>query len=126
MRHRCDHRKLNVTSKHRLAMLRNLAISLIEHGRITTTVPKAKEARRFAERCITMAKHAAAVPADKPEMRLRYARQITSQLNNRFAAEKLIAEIAPKYADRQGGYTRILKAGYRLGDRSPKAIFELV
>ncbi len=126
MRHRVDHRKLNVTSKHRIAMLRNLTVSLFEHGRITTTVPKAKEARRFAERVITIAKRAAAAPADKPEVKLRYARQITSQLNNRFAAEKVISEIAPKYATRQGGYTRILKAGYRLGDRSPKAIFELV
>lgn len=126
MRHRIDHRKLNVTSKHRIAMLRNLAVALIEHGRITTTVPKAKEARRFAERCITLAKRAAAAPADKPEIRLRYARQITSTLNNRIAAEKLIGEIAPKYATRNGGYTRIMRAGFRLGDRSPKAIFELV
>jgi len=126
MRHRNDHRKLNVTSKHRIAMLRNLAISLIEHGRITTTLPKAKEARRFTEKVITIAKRAAALPADKPELKLRYQRQISSQLNNRFAAEKLISEIAPKYATRMGGYTRILKAGYRLGDRSPKAIFELV
>jgi large subunit ribosomal protein L17 len=126
MRHRIDHRKLNVTSKHRRAMLRNLAVALIEHGRITTTVPKAKEARRFAERCITLAKRAAAAPAEKPEIRLRYARQITSTLNNRVAAEKLISEIAPKYATRNGGYTRIMRAGYRLGDRSPKAIFELV
>jgi large subunit ribosomal protein L17 len=126
MRHRVDHRKLNVTSKHRIAMMRNLAISLFEHGRITTTVPKAKEARRFAERIITIAKRGAAAPADKPEIRLRYVRQVTSELNNRFAAERLVAEIAPKYATRQGGYTRILKAGYRLGDRSPKAIFELV
>lgn len=126
MRHRLDHRKLNVTSKHRLAMLRNLTVALVEHGRITTTVPKAKEARRFAERVITMAKRAAAAPSDKPELKLRYARQITSRLNNRAAAEKLIGEIAPKYATRAGGYTRILKAGYRLGDRGAKAIFELV
>jgi large subunit ribosomal protein L17 len=126
MRHRVDHRKLNVTSKHRIAMMRNLAVSLIEHGRIVTTVPKAKEARRFAERCITMAKRAVAAPADKPELRLRYVRQVSQELNNRFAAEKLVSEIAPKYATRNGGYTRILKAGYRLGDRSPKAIFELV
>jgi len=125
MRHRIDHRKLNVTSKHRIAMLRNLTVSLFEHGRITTTVPKAKEARRFAEKVITIAKRAA-IDGIKPEVRLRYARQITSQLNNRFAAEKVIAEIAPKYKDRHGGYTRILKAGYRLGDRGAKAIFELV
>lgn len=126
MRHRIDHRKLNVTSKHRTAMLRNLACALFEHGRITTTVPKAKEARRFAERCITIAKRAAAAPADKPALKLHYQRQVASELNNRFAAEKLVSEIAPKYAERKGGYTRILKAGYRLGDRSPKAIFELV
>jgi len=126
MRHRVDHRKLNVTSKHRIAMLRNLACALFEHGRITTTLPKAKEARRFAERCITMAKLAAAAPADQPSLKLRYQRRVASELNNRFAAERLVSEIAPKYATRPGGYTRILKAGYRLGDRSPKAIFELV
>ncbi|HAT09373.1 MAG TPA: 50S ribosomal protein L17 [Planctomycetes bacterium] len=125
MRHRIDHRKLNVTSKHRLAMLRNLTVSLFEHGRITTTVPKAKEARRFAERVITIAKRAAAA-GDKPEIKLRYTRQLTSQLNNRLAAEKVVTEIAPKYLTRPGGYTRILKAGYRLGDRGAKAIFELV
>ncbi|MEK7412593.1 MAG: 50S ribosomal protein L17 [Planctomycetota bacterium] len=124
MRHRCDHRKLNVTSKHRIAMLRNLACALIEHGRITTTVPKAKEARRFTERCITMAKLAAG--STEPAQKLRFQRRLTSELNNRFASEKLVSEIAPKYADRKGGYTRIMKAGYRLGDRSPKAIFELV
>ena len=125
MRHRVDHRKLNVTSKHRIAMLRNLTVSLFEHGRITTTLPKAKEARRFAERVITIAKRAAAA-GDKPEIKLRYTRQLTSQLNNRLAAEKVVTEIAPKYLTRPGGYTRILKAGYRLGDRGAKAIFELV
>ncbi|MCS6969941.1 MAG: 50S ribosomal protein L17 [Planctomycetota bacterium] len=126
MRHCIDYRKLNVTSEHRLAMLRNLTIALIEHGSIMTTVPKAKEARRFAERLVTIAKRAAAAPADQPALRLRYYRQLISRLNNRQAAEKLIAEIAPRYRERAGGYTRILRAGYRLGDRAPKALFQFV
>lgn len=126
MRHRVDHRKLNVTTKHRRALLRNLAIALIEHGSIETTVAKAKEARRFAERLVTIAKRAAAAPADRPELRLRYLRLLVSRLNNRRMAEKLITEIAPRYRDRAGGYTRILRAGYRLGDRAPKALFQFV
>lgn len=126
MRHRVDHRKLNVTTKHRRALLRNLAIALIEHGSIETTVAKAKEARRFAERLVTIAKRAAAAPPDQPALRLRYLRLLVSRLNNRRAAEKLISEIAPRYRDRAGGYTRVLRAGYRLGDRAPKAVFQFV
>jgi large subunit ribosomal protein L17 len=123
MRHRCDHRKLNVTTKHRQAMLRNLVCALFEHGRITTTVPKAKEARRFAERCITLGKRAAS--AD-PAIKLRFVRQAQVLLHDRKAVERLVGEVAPRYVSRPGGYTRIMKAGYRFGDRSPIAIFELV
>jgi large subunit ribosomal protein L17 len=124
MRHLNDHRKLNVTSKHRTAMLRNIVCALFEHGQIKTTVPKAKEARRVAEKLITIGKRA--VAATDPAVKLRYLRQARSELNSLTAAQRLIEEIAPKYADRKGGYTRILKAGYRLGDRGAIALFSLV
>jgi large subunit ribosomal protein L17 len=124
MRHRIDHRKLGRTSEHRIALMRNMVSSLIEHGRITTTLFKAKEARRYAERCITLGKKANAAVDDA--QKLHYRRLAMSVLNNQDAVKKLIAEVAPKYKERSGGYTRILRAGYRLGDRSPIAIFELV
>jgi large subunit ribosomal protein L17 len=123
-RHRNDHRKLNVTSEHRLAMLRNLVCSLIEHGRVTTTIPKAKEGRRLAEKCITIGKRAAL--ATDPALKLRYSRQAMSELHDLKAVKKLISEVAPTYKDRKGGYTRVLRAGFRLGDHAPVAIFELV
>jgi large subunit ribosomal protein L17 len=123
-RHLNDHRKLNRTSEHRQAMLRNMVCSLIEHGRVVTTIPKAKEARRYAEKCITIGKKAAA--ATDAAVKLRYARQAMAALHDRSAVKKLIDEVAPTYKDRKGGYTRVLHAGFRLGDRSPKAIFELV
>ena len=124
MRHLNDHRKLNRPTSHRLAMLRNLAASVIEHGRVTTTVPKAKEARRLVERCITLAKKAAVEP--DAAKKLHYQREAMRHLHDRKAVAKLVAEVAPAYKDRNGGYTRILKAGFRLGDRSPIALFELV
>ncbi len=124
MRHLNDHRKLNRTTAHRFAMLRNLVCSVIEHGRVSTTIPKAKEARRLAEKCITLAKKAAAT--DKPAQSLHYQRLAMVALHDRKAVKKLFEELAPAYKDRVGGYTRILKAGYRLGDRSPIALFELV
>ena len=124
MRHRNDHRKLNRTSEHRIAMLRNLVSSLFEHGRITTTVPKAKEARRYAEKCITYGKKA--VAATEPAKKLHYQRLALSALNSRDAVKNLIEKVAPRYATRQGGYTRVLRAGFRFGDRSPIALFELV
>ena len=124
MRHRNDHRKLNRTSEHRIAMLRNMVSSLFEHGRITTTVPKAKEARRYAEKCITYGKKA--IAADTPAKKLHFQRLALSALNNRDAVKNLIEKVAPQYKDRQGGYTRVLRAGFRFGDRSPIAIFELV
>jgi large subunit ribosomal protein L17 len=124
MRHLVANRKLGRTSAHRQAMLRNLVASLIEHGRVTTSVPKAKEARRFAERCITLAKKANA--ATDPAQKLHFNRLAMQQLHDLKAVKKLVGEVGPKYKDRVGGYTRIMKAGYRLGDRSPIAIFELV
>jgi large subunit ribosomal protein L17 len=124
MRHRVDHRKLGRTSAHRIAMLRNMVGSLFEHGRITTTLPKAKEARRYAEKVITIGKKAL-VAKDKAQA-LHYRRQAMSALNNLEAVDRLIEKVAPTYKDRKGGYTRILKAGFRLGDHSPVAIFELV
>jgi large subunit ribosomal protein L17 len=124
MRHLIDHRKLNRTSSHRQAMLRNLVCSLFEHGRVTTTVPKAKEARRLAEKCITFAKRASNAK-DKGQA-LHYRRLAQMELHDRAAVVRLFETIGPACKDRVGGYTRILKAGFRLGDNSPVALFELV
>ena len=123
-RHRNDHRKLGRTSEHRQALMRNLVVSLIEHGRIKTTIPKAKEARRYAEKCITLAKKALA--ATEPSQALHYRRLAMSALHNKAAVKRLVDEIAPTYKDRQGGYTRIMRAGFRLGDHGEIALFELV
>ncbi|MBA2479890.1 MAG: 50S ribosomal protein L17 [Planctomycetes bacterium] len=124
MRHLNDHRKLGRTSAHRLAMLRNMVCSLIEHGRIVTTLPKAKEASRYAEKCITLGKKSA--EASDPAKKLHYRRQAMTALHDVKAVTKLVEEVAPTYKDRKGGYTRVLKAGFRLGDHGAKAIFELV
>ncbi len=124
MRHLVANRKLGRTSAHRLAMLRNMVASLIEHGRITTTLPKAKEAARFAEKCITLAKKANA--ATDAAGKLHYSRMAMKELHDLKAVKKLVAEVGPRYKDRNGGYTRVLKAGYRLGDRGTVALFELV
>lgn len=124
MRHRCDHRKLGRTSEHRQALMRSLVCSLLEHGRIVTTLPKAKEARRFAERCITYGKKA--VAATDPAQALHFRRLALSALHSKDAVKALIDQVAPKYSARPGGYTRILRAGFRLGDNGTKAIFELV
>ncbi len=124
MRHRVDHRKLGRTSEHRLALMRNLTCALFENGRITTTLPKAKEARRYAERCITIGKKA--IAATTPEKQLHYRRQAMVALHNRDAVKALIEKVAPTYKERNGGYTRVLRAGTRLGDNGTIAIFELV
>lgn len=151
-------------------MLRNLVLGLFEHGRIQTTVPKAKEARRLAERCITIAKKGvvardavadqiaplkqngdqlreqyAGAGDDEAKRELRkqidrngkqimalnstaehYRRQCLQKLHHKWIVKRLFEDIAPRYSERPGGYTRILKAGYRLGDKSPIALFELV
>jgi large subunit ribosomal protein L17 len=124
MRHRVDHRKLGRTSEHRLALMRNMVASLFEHGRITTTVPKAKEARRYAEKVITLGKKA--IAATDPAKALHYRRQALQALHDKKAVTALIDKVAPTYKERQGGYTRVLKAGFRLGDHGAIAIFELV
>ena len=115
MRHRLGLRKLNRTSAHRLAMLRNMMCSLIKHEAIKTTLPKAKELRRVVEPMITLAKDPA--PANK---RLAFNR-----LRDREVVVKLFNEIGPRFANRNGGYTRILKMGFRVGDNAPMAYMEL-
>ena len=116
MRHRNGLRKLNRTSSHRLAMLRNMANSLIEHEAIKTTVPKAKELRRVVEPLITLAK----------EPTVANKRLAFDRLRDREIVVKLFAEIGPRYATRPGGYLRILKCGFRVGDNAPMAFVELV
>ena len=116
MRHRKSGRHLNRTSSHRQAMFRNMACSLIEHEMIKTTLPKAKELRRVAEPLITLAKSDSVA-----NRRLAFART-----GDKSVVGKLFAEIGPRYAERPGGYTRILKCGYRAGDAAPMAFVELV
>ena len=116
MRHRSGLRKLNRTSSHRQAMFRNMAVSLITHEAIKTTLPKSKELRRVVEPLITLGKEPTV--ANK---RLAFAR-----LRDRDAVTKLFAEIGPRYKERNGGYTRILKMGFRQGDNAPMAFMELV
>ncbi|MGB2614966.1 MAG: 50S ribosomal protein L17 [Phycisphaerae bacterium] len=117
MRHLKKGRKLGRTSSHRTAMLRNLAAQLIEHEAITTTVPKAKEARRFVERLITIAK--GGTLADR--------RRVASRLQNEAIAKKLVEDVAPRFADRPGGYTRVVKlARFRVGDAGRLCRLELV
>ena len=116
MRHRKSGRHLNRTSSHRKAMFRNMAVSLIEHEIIKTTVPKAKELRRVAEPLITLAKRDTVA-----NRRLAFDRT-----RSKAAVGKLFTELGPRYQDRPGGYTRILKAGFRAGDAAPVAYIELV
>lgn len=116
MRHRSGLRKLNRTSSHRLAMFRNMAVSLIEHEAIKTTIPKAKELRRVIEPLITLGKEATV--ANK---RLAFAR-----LRDRQAVAKLFDDLGPRFKERNGGYTRVLKMGFRQGDNAPMAFMELV
>ena len=116
MRHGHGLRKLNRTSSHRLAMLRNMMNSLIEHEVIKTTVPKAKELRRVVEPMITLGK----TPT------LANKRLAFDRLRNRDNVVKLFADLGPRFAARPGGYTRILKMGFRVGDNAPMALVELV
>ncbi len=116
MRHKLGGRKLNRTSSHRIAMLRNMAASLIKHEQITTTLPKAKELRPYLEKLITLAKR-----GGLSNRRLAHARLLDdAQL------VKLFDVLAARYADRNGGYTRIIKAGIRASDAAPMAVIELV
>ena len=116
MRHMKSGRKLNRNSAHRKAMFRNMATSLFEHEIIKTTVPKAKELRRVAEPLITLAK----------EDSVAHRRLAFDRLRDRDAVTKLFNELGPRYVDRPGGYLRILKCGYRTGDKAPMAYIELV
>lgn len=116
MRHRKSGRQLNRNSSHRKAMFRNMAVSLIEHELIKTTLPKAKELRRVAEPLITLAKQ------DSVENR----RLAFSRTRSDMAVGKLFTDLGPRYQDRPGGYTRILKCGHRAGDAAPMAYVELV
>ena len=116
MRHRHGLRKLNKTSSHRLAMLRNMTNSLLTHEVIKTTLPKAKELRRVAEPLITLGKTAT----------LSNRRLAFDRLRDREVVTKLFAELGPRYATRPGGYLRILKFGFRIGDNAPMAIVELM
>ena len=117
MRHRLSGRKLNRTSAHRKAMFRNMAVALLKHEQIKTTLPKAKELRGIVDRLVTLGKRGT----------LHTRRQALSRLNNDAAiTDKLFATIAPRYVDRNGGYTRVLRAGFRYGDDAPMAIIELV
>jgi large subunit ribosomal protein L17 len=116
MRHRKSGRHLNRTSSHRQAMFRNMAVSLIEHEIIKTTVPKAKELRRVAEPLITLAR----------EDSVANRRLAFSRTRSKAAVGKLFVELGPRYLERPGGYTRILKCGFRPGDAAPMAYIELV
>lgn len=116
MRHRNGLRKLNRTSSHRLAMFRNLSNSLLEHEVIKTTLPKAKELRRVVEPIITLGKNPTLA-----SRRLAFAR-----LRNRDNVGKVFSELGPRYQNRNGGYLRILKCGFRKGDNAPMAIIELL
>ncbi|CAN5620468.1 50S ribosomal protein L17 [soil metagenome] len=116
MRHGHGYRKLNRTAEHRRAMFANMACSLIDHEQIKTTLPKAKEMKRIADKLVTMAKRGD----------LHARRLAAAQLKQDGAVRKLFETLGPRYGERQGGYTRVLKAGFRYGDMAPMAILEFV
>ncbi|WP_373086743.1 50S ribosomal protein L17 [Sneathiella sp.] len=116
MRHRNSGRKLNRTSSHRKAMFANMAASLIKHEQIMTTLPKAKELRPIVEKLITLGKRGG----------LHARRQALAELSEKSAVDKLFSTLSERYADRDGGYTRVLKAGFRTGDAAPMGVIELV
>lgn len=116
MRHARGYRRLNRTHEHRKALFSNMAGALIEHEQIRTTLPKAKELRPIVEKLITLAKRGD----------LHARRQAAAQLKEDKDVAKLFAVLGPRYKDRQGGYTRVLKAGFRYGDMAPMAIIEFV
>jgi large subunit ribosomal protein L17 len=116
MRHGSGYRKLNRTAEHRKAMFANMAVSLIEHEQIKTTVPKAKEMKRIIDKLITLGKRGD----------LHSRRNAHSRLKQGAAVKKLFEVLGPRYAERAGGYARVLRAGFRYGDMAPMAIIELV
>ena len=116
MRHGNSGRKLNRTSSHRTAMFANMAASLIKHEQITTTLPKAKELAPIVDKIVTLGKRG----------NLHARRLAASRLRDESSVKKLFEVIGPRYAERSGGYTRVLKAGFRYGDNAPMAVIELV
>ena len=116
MRHRTSGRKLNRTSTHRKAMFANMATSLIKHEQIKTTLPKAKELKRIADKLVTLGKRGD----------LHARRQALAAIGDRTQVQKLFGELAERYRERSGGYTRVLRAGFRYGDSAPMAVIELV
>ena len=116
MRHRLSGRKLNRTSTHRNAMFSNMAVSLLNHEQIETTLPKAKELKRVADNMVTLGKRGG----------LHARRQALSYLQDEAVVQKLFGALADRYKERPGGYTRVMKAGFRYGDAAPMAIIELV
>ena len=116
MRHGVAGRKLNKTSSHRKAMFANMSAALIKHEQITTTLPKAKELRPFVEKLVTLGKKGG----------LHARRQAISKVRDKTMVAKLFDTLAPRYAERSGGYIRIMKAGFRYGDTAPMAVIEFV
>ena len=116
MRHRKQGRKLNRTASHRKAMFKNMSVALLTHEQIVTTLPKAKELRSVVDKLITLGKRGD----------LHARRQAASQLQDAEIVKKLFSTLAERYKDRPGGYTRVLKAGFRYGDNAPMAVIELV
>ena len=116
MRHGRVHRKLNRTHEHRRAMFANMAVALIKHEQIVTTLPKAKELRPIVEKLVTLGKRGG----------LAMRRQAISEMRDIDQVKKLFDVLAPRYKDRHGGYTRIIKAGFRYGDNAPMAVIEFV
>jgi large subunit ribosomal protein L17 len=116
MRHGNAHRKLNRTAEHRRAMFANMAAALIKHEQITTTLPKAKDLRPIVEKLVTLGKRGD----------LHARRQAVAEIRDVAMVKKLFAVIGPRYKDRNGGYTRVLKAGFRYGDSAPVAVIEFV
>jgi large subunit ribosomal protein L17 len=125
VRHNLAHRKLGRVTEHRLALLRNQAIALLRHERIETTMPKAKELRPFVERLITLAKRGVAA-GDANGKALHARRLVMAEIPDKAVVGKLFATIAPRFAERPGGYTRILRVGFRRGDSAEVAQVELV
>ncbi|MBX2833359.1 MAG: 50S ribosomal protein L17 [Micavibrio sp.] len=122
MKHGIKQRKLNRTTSHRKAMLANMAASLIKHEQIVTTLPKAKELKPYVEKIITMGKQAAA----NPDCALSKRRLAISKIRDEAMVKKVFDILAERYEERAGGYTRVLKAGFRYGDAAPMAVIELV
>lgn len=125
MRHRVAYRKLGRVTEHRIAMLRNLSSALLEHERIETTVARAKELRPFVEHLITVAKRSLDAPAGSPRG-VTARRRVAADIADRDVVAKLFATIAPRYVERAGGYTRLLRLGHRRGDAADVALVELL